>query len=87
MFKAQNFLLKSSNEFRIFTIKILYHLFILKKRLTFPISNRNKSDDKKLTIGMFTILPMFFETVQLVFENCAWPSLEQFSTVNFHSFP
>ena len=49
MIKAQYPLLKSSNKFRIFTVTILYHLLIWKKYLTFPISDRNKSDDKKVT--------------------------------------
>ena len=49
VFKAQYLLLKSSNKFRIFTVKILHHLFILNKDLTFQISNRNKSDNKKVT--------------------------------------
>ena len=40
---------KNSNKFIIFTATILYHLFILKKYLTFPKSNRNKSDDKNVT--------------------------------------
>ena len=40
---------KNSNEFRIFTVTILYHLFILKRCQTFSIGNRNKSDDKKVT--------------------------------------
>ena len=49
MFDVQYLLLKSRNKFGIFTVTVLYHLFILKKYLTFPISNRNKSDDKKVT--------------------------------------
>ena len=49
MFKAQYLLLKSSNEFRIFTAAIFYHLFIFKRYITFAISKRNKSDDKKVT--------------------------------------
>ena len=49
VFKAQYLLLKNSNKCRIFTVTILYHHFIWKKYLTFPISNRNKSDDKKVT--------------------------------------
>ena len=48
MIKAQYFLLKRSNKFRIFTVTVLYHLF-LKKILTFPVTNRDKSDDKKVT--------------------------------------
>ena len=48
-FKLNIFCLRSSNKFRIFTVTILYHLFILKKYLTFPISNRNRSNDKKVT--------------------------------------
>ena len=40
---------KNSNKFIIFTATILYHLFIFKKYLTFPKSNRNKSDDKNVT--------------------------------------
>ena len=47
MFKAKYLLLKSSNKCKIFTGTILYHLF--KKYLTFPVSNRKKSDDKKVT--------------------------------------
>ena len=46
---AQYLLLKSSKKFRNFIVTILYHLFIWKKYLAFPISNRNKSDDKKVT--------------------------------------
>ena len=46
--KAQYLLSKSSNKFRIFTVAILYHLFIL-KILNFLVSNRNKSYDKKVT--------------------------------------
>ena len=65
MFKAQYFLLKISNKFRIFTVTNLHHLFIRKKYLTFPISDRNKFDDKKVTDyrNIDTILPMFFEHV------------------------
>ena len=49
VFFAQYLLLKSSNKFRIFAVTIFYHLFIWKKYVTFSISNRNKSDDKKVT--------------------------------------
>ena len=48
--KAQYPLLKSSNEFRIFTVTILYHLLIWKKISNcFYLSDRNKSDDKKVS--------------------------------------
>ena len=49
VFKAQYAYLmsKKSNKFRIFTVTILYHHFLIwKKYLTFPISDSSKSDEK-----------------------------------------
>ena len=68
MFKVQYLLVKSSNKFRIFTVTLLYHYFILKRYLTFPIRNRINSHDKKVTDYWNVHNPAYvFERVLLVY--------------------
>ena len=82
-----NILLKSSNKFRIFTATISYHLFILKKYLTFPIGNWNKSGDRNVTdyrnihnpAYVLWTCPLIFETlIRRVFKSCQTSMIELF---------
>ena len=77
--KAQYLLLKSSNKLRIFSVTIFCHLFIQEKYLTFPISNKNKSDDKKVTDYRNVYNPAYFLNMSLNIIFFSWHKMIKIS--------